>query len=158
MLDSRTSRLLIPALLLAIAGCSPLSAPATAHRTTHLSRRTHAPASQRPTDSAAGAIVPVQSEPLPEVAASATPPAIASAPIHVVGLPQAEVRQLLGPPTTSSTKGAAKSWTYQRNTCSVEIAFYYDVTRNGFFALSQRLASGGDEQHCLLKIHDDHVS
>jgi hypothetical protein len=79
-------------------------------------------------------------------------------PIYVVGLPQSEILRLLGPPTTSSTKGAARWWTYQHGDCNIEIALYYDVTRSGFFALNQHLASGGDAQRCLSIIHDNHVS
>jgi hypothetical protein len=78
--------------------------------------------------------------------------------MQVIGLSQPDVRRLLGPPTTSSTKGAAQAWTYQRADCSVEIAFYYDVTRSGFFALSQRLTRGGEEQDCLVNIHDNDAS
>jgi hypothetical protein len=78
--------------------------------------------------------------------------------LQLVGLSQSEVRRLLGPPTTSSTKGAAVAWIYQHAGCTVEIAFYYDVTRNGFFALSQRSLGGGEAQACLANAHDNHAS
>jgi hypothetical protein len=65
---------------------------------------------------------------------------------------------LLGPPTTSAAKGSAVAWTYRHNGCSIEIAFYYDVTRNGFFALSQRSTGGGEAQACLANAHDNHAS
>ena len=79
-------------------------------------------------------------------------------PLQLVGLSQSEVRQLLGPPTASSTKGAAVAWIYQHAGCTIEIAFYYDVTRNGFFALSQRSTGGGEAQACLANAHDNHAS
>jgi hypothetical protein len=76
----------------------------------------------------------------------------------LVGLSQPEVRQLLGPPTAISTKGAAVAWTYQHVGCTVEVAFYYDVMRNGFFALSQRRIGSGEEQACLANAHDNYAS
>jgi hypothetical protein len=155
MLDLQTSRRLMPALLLALAGCSMQPVPAKPpHRATHLLSRPHPAKSRIPTDPAAGSTVPVQREPLPEIAAHPSN----AVPMNVLGLSQSDVRQLLGPPTTSSTKGAAQAWTYQLADCSVEIGFYYDVTRTGFFALSERLARGRDEQNCLSNIHDNHAS
>jgi hypothetical protein len=92
---------------------------------------------------------------------SAAPPAAAapgSGPIRVVGLSQDAVRGLLGPPTAQFTQGPAQTWTYEGAGCRVEISFYYDVTRNGFFALSQRRPEGGDGSDCLARIHDAHLS
>jgi hypothetical protein len=154
MPDMRTSRPLTPALLLALSGCSLLPVPAKPHRTTHVLPRPHSSASSIPSGPAAVGPAPPQGQSLPDAAAAEPSPV----PMQLVGLSQSEVRQLLGPPTTSSTKGAAQSWTYQRADCSIEIAFYYDLTRNGFFALSQRLAHGADEGVCLSNIHDNHVS
>jgi hypothetical protein len=91
----------------------------------------------------------------PAAAAAAKP---RRTPLQVIGLPQPDVRRMLGPPTTSSTRGAGQVWTYHRADCSVEIAFYYDVTRSGFFALSQQLTSGGEDQDCLVNVHDDNAS
>jgi hypothetical protein len=71
---------------------------------------------------------------------------------------QSDVRRLLGPPTATSTRGAAVAWTYQRAGCTIEVAFYYDVTRNGFFALSQRPIGSGDDQACLANAHDHSTS
>jgi hypothetical protein len=102
----------------------------------------------------AGVALPVQRESLPEIAA--LPPDVV--PIHVLGLSQSEVRRLLGPPATTSVKGARESWTYDRAECSVEIGFYYDVTRSSFYALSEHLPSGRDEQDCLSNVHDHHAS
>ena len=100
------------------------------------------------------------------VSPGAVPPATVSpgapsanpVPLQLVGLSQSEVRRLLGPPTASSTKGAAVAWIYQHAGCTIEIAFYYDVTRNGFFALSQRNTGGGEAQACLANAHDNHAS
>ena len=67
----------------------------------------------------------------------------------MVGLSQDDVRRLLGEPTSQSARGAAQTWTYQGSGCSVDIVFYYDVTRGGFFALSEQLAGGGEGGTCL---------
>jgi hypothetical protein len=115
-----------------------------------------------PTGSPTAAAVPSQSQPVPATSAAAAladpTPLPNPTPLQVIGLSQPEVRRLLGPPTTSSTTGAAQAWTYQRADCSVVIAFYYDVTRSGFFALNTRLTRGGEQQDCPVKIHDDHAS
>jgi hypothetical protein len=121
----------------------------------------------------AGAAVPpadTAAAPMGAAAAAVSPGAVPPAtvppdvpptnpgPLQLVGLSQSEVRRLLGPPTASSTKGAAVAWIYQHAGCTIEIAFYYDVTRNGFFALSQRSTGGGEAQACLANAHDNHAS
>jgi hypothetical protein len=181
MLDPRTFLCLIPALLLTLAGCSLAPVTAGPQRTTHLRPRPHKPASTVPTqaDSGAPAVLPDPSQPVtssnlsppagaavPPADTAAVPPAVGPpeappanpVPLQLVGLSQSEVRRLLGPPTASSTKGAAVAWIYQHAGCTIEIAFYYDVTRNGFFALSQRSTGGGEAQACLANAHDNHAS
>ena len=101
---------------------------------------------------------PVNTEPLspPE---TASPPAAPRAPTAVVGLSQDQVRGLLGAPAATAAHGAMQTGTYHSGACSLDIAFYYDVTRNGFFALSRHAAgtgAGGDD--CLGRILDAHAS
>jgi hypothetical protein len=172
MPDLRSSLPLILALLLAVTGCSLLHVPASPRRTTHLPRRPHRSVPTMPTGSPTAATVPSQPVPsapaaaaLPDPTPSPNPtvlpvprPLPNPPPLQMIGLSQSEVRRLLGPPTTSSTTGTAQAWTYQRADCRVEIAFYYDVTRSGFFALNTRLTRGGGQQDCPVKIHDDHAS
>jgi hypothetical protein len=176
MLDPRTFLCLIPALLLTLAGCSLAPETARPQRTTHVRPRPHKPESTVPTQAASAtpAALPSPSQPVassslsppagvaaPSGAAAAVPtgaPSANPAPLHLVGLSQSEVRQLLGPPTASSTKGAAVAWIYQHAGCTIEISFYYDVTRNGFFALSQRSTGSGEAQACLANAHDNHAS
>jgi hypothetical protein len=50
------------------------------------------------------------------------------------------------------------AWTYQRAGCTIEVSFYYDVTRNGFFALSQSRIGSGEDQACLANAHDNPAS
>ncbi len=85
-------------------------------------------------------------------------PAPALPPLQVVGLSQDAVRRLLGQPASQAASGASQTWTYQGSGCSVNIVFYYDVTRAGFFALSEQLAGGGDGGTCLAGIHDAQTS
>jgi hypothetical protein len=168
MSDLRSSRPLILTLLLGVTACGLHPVPASPQRTTHLLRRPHRSTATMPTGSPTAAAVPSQSQSVPATSTAAARPDTAPlpnptplpdpTPLRVIGLSQPEVRQLLGPPTTSSTTGAAQAWTYQRADCSVEIAFYYDVTRSGFFALNTRLTQGGERQDCPVKIHDDHAS
>jgi hypothetical protein len=91
----------------------------------------------------------VLTEPL---AAPGTPPL----PTTVVGLSQEQVRGLLGAPAATAAHGTKQTWTYRNGSCSVDIAFYYDVTRNGFFALSHHAAGGGGD--CLSRIRDSRAS
>jgi hypothetical protein len=112
------------------------------------------PSPDRPMTASRGA--PVHTEPLP---APGTPPSPDSPrlPTAVVGLSQDQVRGLLGAPAATAAHGTKQTWTYRSGSCSVEIAFYYDVTRNGFFALSHHAAGtgGGD---CLSRILDARAS
>jgi hypothetical protein len=98
---------------------------------------------------------PVEAAPLP------APAPAPLAPISVVGLSQAQVRDLLGVPSATSDRGPAQTWTYQGSGCSVGIAFYYDVTRRDFFALNQRADAAGQTgggENCLARIHEQHAS
>jgi hypothetical protein len=160
-------------LLLAAAGCAtprPVLRPTTPPHTAtprapqHVAA-TKAPVSVNPTGSAAAAGAarakpPTAPEtPPPEVQTATLAPPAATAPppplpgVAVVGLPQTQVRALLGPPATRATHGPVQTWTYRGSACAVEISFYYDVTRSEFFALSQRAESGGDAADCLAKLH-----
>lgn len=111
----------------------------------------------------------VQHHPLPTHTPKPTPPTGSAAaagrlghpplkPLQVVGLSQDQVRRLLGQPAAERSEGAGQTWTYQGTGCRVDIAFYYDVTRNGFFALSARQAGGGNGGDCLARIHDAETS
>lgn len=135
----------VASLALALAGCALLPPPPKPQRSAHLPPKPHPVTSTAPSGSAAAAGA-LHHQPPP-----AAPPA---APVQVVGLSQDAVRRLLGPPAAEHAQGPAQTWTYEGIGCRVEIAFYYDVTRSGFFALSQQLAGGGDGETCLAQIHD----
>ena len=135
----------------ALGGCALLhppprpAAPATAHVERY--RPTHQAASRtRPATGSAAA------------AARLHPGAPPPEPVAVVGLSQDAVRRLLGAPTAEAREGPGRTWTYQGAGCAVVIGFFYDVTRNGFFALSAHSPDAGDAGACLARIRDNHVS
>jgi len=96
---------------------------------------------------------------MPGASAPAGSP-VAPSPLNVVGLSQTQVEGLLGAPAQRANRGPGEAWTYRGSNCSVQVAFYYDVARNGFFALSQRAAdpASGEAADCLARIHNVHAS
>ncbi len=99
---------------------------------------------------------------IPQAAPPATapaPPVAAPLPATVVGLSRDEVRARLGAPAVTSDSGPAQTWTYRTDGCSLYIAFFFDVTRNGFFALSQHATSPqGDQPACLARLAAAHAN
>jgi hypothetical protein len=108
---------------------------------------------------------PVTQEPLPPPAtapapepAQATPaapqPGAEPVPATVIGLSQTDVRALLGDPAATGAAGPAQTWTYRADACSLTVAFFYDVTRSAFFALSAH-AEPLSEPECLAHLHGE---
>ena len=135
--------------VLALAGCGLLPPP-------------HKPTVQTATPAHPPRPHPPRPTPLPttgSAAAAGRLPQVSTPPLRVVGLSQEAVRRLLGDPAAAHAEGPAQTWRYDGPAgCRVDIAFYFDVTRSGFFALSQRLAGGGDGGDCLARIHAAHVA
>lgn len=139
----RCAVLLTGAAALGVAGCALLPPPRKPQHAAVTHPQPH-PSTAPPSGSAA--------------AAGRLHPGLPPPPVNVVGLSQAAVRGLLGPPAAQSSQGAAQTWTYAGAGCRVLIAFYYDVTRRDFFALSEHLAGGGEGKDCLARIHAAHAS
>lgn len=84
------------------------------------------------------------------------PPASANAPqaagpnIELSGLSRPEIEALLGEPAERTEQAAGQSWVYRGPRCRVEIALFFDVNRNEFYALDQR--TDGAVQNCLQQI------
>ncbi|MGE3333145.1 MAG: hypothetical protein AB7I36_05840 [Rhodospirillaceae bacterium] len=95
-----------------------------------------APPRARPAeaDAPAGSDAPVQAAPPAPVEVAILSPSLKS----VAGMSEARLRQTLGEPSSATQKGAQKIWRYVGNSCSVEIVFFLDVTRNTYAALDQR--------------------
>lgn len=78
--------------------------------------------------------------------------------VEVVGLNQPAVRDLLGQPSIVSADGPAELWRYRTEECDLGVYFYFDVEREGFYALQYDVADGGDNAEvkaraCLEEIH-----
>jgi hypothetical protein len=103
---------------------------------------------------AAAAPEPTEAAPAAPPPDVAPPPAGAPPPATVIGLSQTDVRALLGEPATAGAAGPAQTWTYRTAACSLTVAFFYDVTRAAFFALSAH-AEKLSEPECLARLHGD---
>jgi hypothetical protein len=120
------------------------------------------------TPPAAAPVAPVETTTMPEAPASPEAPPAAAAPAPpatpaalpttVVGLSEDQVRARLGAPAATTDSGPAQTWTYRGDGCSLDIAFFFDVTRNGFFALSEHANAGGDNLSCLARLAAAHAS
>ena len=75
--------------------------------------------------------------PSPGPSASARP-LVPSSIVTVAGMTEADVRGALGSPHQEAQKGSQKIWIYRGNSCSVEVSFFLDVTRNTYAALDHK--------------------
>jgi hypothetical protein len=114
-------------------------------------------------------VAPVETPP-PETPAAAVkkpppkpaPPADTKAPdITLAGLSRPEVMATLGDPQEQKDSNPGRTWIYHSGTCTVEILFLLDVTRNDEFVVDSRL-DGTDgtprgEQACLKRIASQHA-
>lgn len=78
--------------------------------------------------------------------------------IEVVGLKQSAVRDLLGAPTVVSADGPAELWRYRTDNCDLGVYFYFDVEREGFYALQYDVTDSGEDAErkahaCLKEIY-----
>jgi hypothetical protein len=84
----------------------------------------------------------------------APPPSVEEAPAQVAaidpvpppkalaGLSMSETESELGPPVAEADRAPAKVWQYRAGECSVEVYFYLDMARNGFYALHHEARRG----------------
>ena len=86
----------------------------------------------------------------PETPTPAEPPAL----VQVVGMSQDDLRKAFGAPLERIDQGPGQAWIYKTPKCTVEILFFLDVTRNGYYALDRKLSVTGDtaEQACYMDI------
>lgn len=73
--------------------------------------------------------------PLPAMDKPILPPSVAS----LTGMSEAAVRKALGAPSAETEKGSQKVWRYAGNGCSLEVAFFLDVTRNTYAVLDHKV-------------------
>lgn len=91
------------------------------------------------------------SEPAVEVAAivpEQTPPAAApppeAAPVRLIGLDEAELVALLGPPNQREDHAPGKLWRYRLANCTLTVSLYPEVRTSTFRALSYEVAINDD--------------
>ena len=126
-----------------------------------------APSTQAPAPAPPPAATP---RPPPRTAAApAARPAAPSPPgpapdLKLVGLSQPETAALLGKPTLEEEAAPAKVWQYRGRDCVLDVYFFLDVSRNGFYALDYRArgdagavtsASAPETERCLRRVYDE---
>jgi len=103
----------------------------------------------------------------PPRTARATPPAATPQPktdaapapaAQIIGLSQDDIRKTWGEPKERIAHGAGEAWVYKNSRCTLEIVFFLDVTRNGYYALDRKI-SGTDgtdtaARACLAEIQN----
>ena len=98
---------------------------------------------------------PKRVAPKPAVKAPEAPAVLQPAVItQVIGMSQDDLRKALGEPAQRIDQGPGQAWIYKTSTCTVEILFFLDVTRNGYYALDRKVSVPGDpaEQACYTDI------
>lgn len=53
---------------------------------------------------------------------------------------QDDLRSALGEPAERIDQGPGQAWIYKTATCTVEVLFFLDVTRNGYYALDRKIS------------------
>jgi hypothetical protein len=91
---------------------------------------------------------PPPRRPRPKLPAASTDTAIT-----IVGLSRPDLINLLGEPAERTDRNAGQTWVYHSGSCTLEVLFLFDMTRNEMFAVDRKL-SGIDatpraEQQCL---------
>ena len=69
---------------------------------------------------------------------------------------QDQLRTALGEPTERIDQGPGQAWIYRTTQCTVEVLFFLDVTRNGYYALDRKMSASGEpaESACYAEIQN----
>ena len=62
-------------------------------------------------------------------------------PVNLIGKSEAEVRSLLGPPTSEEDRAPGKTWHYRDGQCMVDVQLYPDVQTRQFGTLAYEVKS-----------------
>ena len=108
----------------------------------------------RPKQAAPQSTAPLAAGPPPAVdeARLAVPPDKKA----VIGHSEDETETLLGKPARVTEEASAKVWHYQSGDCAIDVTFFFDISRDKFFALDVTPITG-DVGRCLAKV-EDHVA
>lgn len=89
--------------------------------------------------------------------ATAMPAEIAAAqPVPLNGKSEAELRALLGPPTSEEETAPGKTWRYRDGRCGLDVQLYRDVSTRKFGTLSYEVTSDDNSnegrRNCLAQL------
>jgi hypothetical protein len=88
-------------------------------------------------------------DPAPPPTAPATPPRA------LAGLSMTETETELGRPAAESDRAPAKVWQYRAGECAVDVYFYLDMARNGFYALHHEARRGAIlDETCIRTVQE----
>ncbi len=66
---------------------------------------------------------------------------------QVIGMSQDDLRNALGEPAERIDQGPGQAWIYRTPACTVEVVFFLDVTRNGYYALDRKISGPALLEH-----------
>lgn len=95
--------------------------------------------------------------PPPQVAAldPAPAPPLLPPPRALAGLSMSETESELGRPAAEADRSPAKVWQYRIGECAVDIYFYLDMARNGFYALHHEARRGAIlDETCIRTVQE----
>lgn len=88
-------------------------------------------------------------DPVPPPASPAIPPRA------LAGLSMPETETELGRPAAESDRAPAKVWQYRAGECAVDVYFYLDMARNGFYALHHEARRGAIlDETCIRTVQE----
>jgi hypothetical protein len=91
----------------------------------------------------------------PQVAAISPAPPTQPAPRELAGLSMSETETELGRPSAEADRAPAKVWQYRAGDCAVDVYFYLDMARNGFYALHHEARRGAIlDETCIRTIQE----
>lgn len=86
---------------------------------------------------------PTASPQIPPIPPAKPPVEAQLDPQRLVGLDEAGVMDLIGTPQDVREEAPARVWHYAGDKCSVEVLFYFDLTKKQFRALTYRVEPAG---------------
>lgn len=87
----------------------------------------------------------------PPATAALAAPAQPVGPVRLIGLSTGETTSLFGRPESEREASPGKIWHYSSGACSLDVHFFFDVSRNDFYALDYK-AKGDDAEACLSRL------
>jgi hypothetical protein len=94
----------------------------------------------------------------PVVKAPEAPAPVPPTPViaQIIGMSQDDLRKAFGEPAERIDQGPGQAWVYRTPKCTVEVLFFLDVTRNGYYALDRKTSvpDGAAERACYMDIQN----